>query len=103
MRPNPGAGRMRRIGVACGGIRGRSGPKRNEFPGRQAGSLALARTVVLGCLAAAAGIWWLGRAYEVDNEAMLGYLLSSILFVALMAILGVAGATALWLVKRRRK
>ena len=65
--------------------------------------MALARTVVLGCIAAALGIWWLGRAYEVDNEAMLGYLGSSVAFVAVMALLGIAGAAVLWLVRRRRK
>lgn len=62
----------------------------------------LTRTVVLGCIAAAAGIWWLGRAYEVDNERLLGYLLSSVAFVAVMALLGVAGAAVVWLVRRRR-
>lgn len=81
----------------------RPGRGRNALPGREAGSLALARTVVLGCIAAALGIWWLGRAYEVDKEEMLGYLLSSVAFVALMAIFGVVGATALWLLRRRRK
>ena len=64
---------------------------------------SLARTILLGCIAAALGIWWLGRAYEVDNEQMLGYLVSSVAFVALMAILGVGGAAVLWLVRRRRK
>ena len=62
----------------------------------------LTRTVVLGCIAAAAGIWWLGRAYEVENERLLGYLLSSVAFVAVMALLGVAGAAVVWLVRRRR-
>ena len=65
--------------------------------------MALARTVLLGCVAAALGIWWLGRAYEVDNEALLGYLFSSIAFVAVAAILGIAGAAALSLLRRRRK
>ena len=65
--------------------------------------MALARTVLLGCIAAALGIWWLGRAYEVDNEALLGYLWSSIVFVAATAVLGIAGAAALWLVRRRRR
>ena len=63
---------------------------------------SLTRTVVLGCIAAAAGIWWLGRAYEVENERLLGYLLSSVAFVAVMALLGVAGAAVVWLVRRRR-
>jgi len=65
--------------------------------------VALARTVLLGCIAAALGIWWLGRAYEVDNAELLGYLFSSVAFVAVTAILGVAGGAALWLVRRRRK
>lgn len=65
--------------------------------------MALARTVVLGCIAAALGIWWLGRAYEVDNQEMLGYLGSSVAFVAVTALLGIAGAAVLWLVRRRRK
>ena len=65
--------------------------------------MALARTVVLGCIAAALGIWWLGRAYEVDDQELLGYLVSSVVFVALMAILGIAGAAALRLLRRRRK
>ena len=63
---------------------------------------SLARTVLLGCIAAGLGIWWLGRAYEVDNEQMLGYLMSSVAFVALTAILGVLGAAVLWLVRRRK-
>ena len=64
--------------------------------------MALARTVLLGCIAAALGIWWLGRAYAVDSEELLGYLFSSVAFVAVTAILGVAGAGALWLVRRCR-
>ena len=89
--------------MAHGATAARSGPGRNEPPGREAGSMALARTVVLGCIAAALGIWWLGRAYDVKNEEMLGYLLSSVAFVALMVMLGIAGAAVLWLVRRRRK
>lgn len=65
--------------------------------------MALARTVLLGCIAAALGIWWLSRAYDVDNEELLGYLFSSIAFVAVAAILGIAGAAALSLLRRRRK
>ena len=65
--------------------------------------MALARTVLLGCIAAALGIWWLGRAYGVDNEELLSYLFSSIAFVGATAILGIAGGAALWLFRRRRK
>ena len=65
--------------------------------------MALARTILLGCIAAALGIWWLGRAYDVDNDALLGYLFSSVVFVAVTAILGIAGAVVLSLLRRRRK
>lgn len=65
--------------------------------------MALARTVVLGCIAVALGIWWLGRAYEVEDAKMLGYLLSSVAFVAFTAILGVAGAAVLRAYYRRRR
>lgn len=65
--------------------------------------MALARTILLGCIAAALGIWWLGRAYDVDNDELLGYLFSSVVFVAVTAILGIAGAVALSLLRRRRK
>ena len=65
--------------------------------------MALARTILLGCIAAALGIWWLGRAYEVDNDELLGYLFSSVMFVAVTAILGIAGAAALSFLRRRRK
>lgn len=64
---------------------------------------SLARTVVLGCIAAALGIWWLGRAYDVEDEQMLGYLLSSVAFVALTALLGIGGAAVFRLVRRLRK
>ncbi len=62
--------------------------------------MALARTVILGCIAAALGIWWLGRAYDLDDERLLGYLMSSIVFVAVVGLLGIAGAAVLWLVRR---
>lgn len=65
--------------------------------------MALARTILLGCIAAALGIWWLGRAYDVDNDELLGYLFSSVVFVAVTAILGIAGAVVLSLLRRRRK
>ena len=63
---------------------------------------SLARTVLLGCLAAGAGIWWLGRAYEVEDSMLVGHLLASVAFVAGLAVLGVAGAALLWLLRRRR-
>ncbi len=63
---------------------------------------SLARTVLLGCLAAGAGIWWLGRAYEVEDSMLLGHLLASIAFVAGLAVLGIAGAAGVGYLRRRR-
>ena len=62
---------------------------------------SVARTVLLGCLAAGAGIWWLGRAYEVEDSMLLGHLLASVAFVAGLAVLGVAGAAGVWFLRRR--
>ena len=62
----------------------------------------LARTVVLGCIAAGAAIWWLGRAYDIENDHLLGHLLASIAFVAAIAALGTVGAALLWFIRRRR-
>ena len=64
---------------------------------------SVARTVLLGCIATVAGIWWLGRAYDVEASAMLGYLLGSVVFVVVTAVAGIVGAAVLWLVKRIRK
>jgi len=60
----------------------------------------LLRTVVLGCIAAGAGIWWLGRAYDVEDSQLLGYLVASAAFVGVVAVLGIAGAALLWFVRR---
>lgn len=68
----------------------------------RSGTSRLARTIVLGTLAAGAGIWWLGRAYDVDSSRLLGYLLASILFVVVLIALAVAGGFALRLLRRRR-
>lgn len=63
----------------------------------------MARTVVLGALAAAAGIWWLARAYDIEGAEILGYLGGSALFVAGAIVAAVAGALALRFVGRRRR
>ncbi len=61
----------------------------------------LARTLLLGTLAVAAAIYWLAVEYEVDRRELVGYLGASMLFVILFAVLAVAGAVVLRIVKRR--
>lgn len=63
----------------------------------------MARTVVLGTLAAAAGIWWLARAYDIESADLLGYLGGSALFVAGAMVAAVAGGLAARFVGRRRR
>ena len=62
----------------------------------------LTRTVLLGAVAAVAGIWWLGRAYDVEDSRLLGYLLASLLFVAAAIVLAVVGAVVVRVLRRRR-
>ena len=61
-----------------------------------------ARTIVLGAIAATLGIWWLGRAYEVESAALLRYLVASLVFVAVLILLAVGGAWLLRKLRRRR-
>lgn len=61
----------------------------------------MGRTVVLGAIAAALGIWWLGRAYDVDPPQMLRFLVYSVVFVAGLVALALAGALVLRALRRR--
>ena len=63
----------------------------------------MTRTIVLGTLAAAAGIWWLARAYDVETSDMLGYLGTSVLVVVGTIVAAIAGAAALRVTRRRRR
>ena len=63
----------------------------------------MARTIVLGTLAAAAGIWWLARAYDVETSAMLGYLGGSAVFVAGAIAVALGGAVGVRALRRRRR
>lgn len=63
----------------------------------------MARTIVLGTLAAAAGIWWLARAYDVETSQMLGYLGGSAAFVVGAIAAAVGGAVGVRLLRRRRR
>lgn len=63
----------------------------------------LARTIVLGTLAVIVSLYWLGESFGVDWTEIRGYLLTSLLFVAVPAVLAVLGALVLLLVKRLRR
>ena len=63
----------------------------------------MARTIVLGALAAAAGIWWLARAYDIEGADLVGYLGGSMLLVAGAIVAAIAGALAMRLVGRHRR
>ena len=62
----------------------------------------LARTILLGTIAAGAGIWWLARAYDVESTQLIGFLLSSAMLVALTIVAAIGGGAALFWLRRRR-
>ena len=62
----------------------------------------LARTVLLGTIAAGAGIWWLARAYDVESTQLLGFLMSSAMLVALTIVAAIGGGAVLSWLRRRR-
>ena len=57
---------------------------------------------MLGAVAAALGIWWLGRAYDVESSRLLSFLAASLVFVAVLIALGLGGAALLRMLRRRR-
>ncbi len=63
----------------------------------------LARTVVLGCLAVAFGIFWLAESYGVDTAELLDYLGTSIAFVLFFALFGVLAGMLIWLIRLSRR
>lgn len=62
----------------------------------------LARTILLGTIAAGAGIWWLGRAYDVESSQLVGFLISSAMLVAATIVAAIVGGAALFWLRRRR-
>ncbi len=73
---------------------------------RRAASLRLVRTIVLGAVATLAALVWLGEQYGIERDVMLSYAATTLLFVGVLALLGLAGAAVLlsvrWLVSRGR-
>jgi len=67
---------------------------------RRAGWLRLARTVVLGTIAAVLGIVWLGEQYGIERAVMLEFLGTSALFVLLLVGAGLVGVAVLIGIRR---
>ena len=65
--------------------------------------MRLARTVLIGTVAAALGIWWLGRAYDVESGRLVDFLLSSALLVVGCIALAALAGTLLGMVRRRHQ
>lgn len=61
----------------------------------------LARTVLLGSVAAGLGIWWLADAYDIENSRLVGYLVASaLLVIGCIGLAAVAGVLFGWLRRR---
>ena len=67
---------------------------------RKAQYLRLVRTVVLGTIAVAVAIIWLGDQYGIAREETLQYLLGAAIFVVGLALLGLLGSGGLLVVRR---
>lgn len=77
---------------------------RREAPARgSAQQRRLVRTIVLGALAVAAGIWWLAAEIGLDTGELLDYALTSVLMIGGAVGLALAGAGLLYGVRRLRR
>lgn len=63
----------------------------------------LTRTVLLGSLAVAFGVYWLAQSYGVDTSELLDYLRTSLAFVLFFALFGVLAGMLLWLIRMSRR
>ena len=72
--------------------------ERNEA--RRLANVRLIRTVVLGVIATAAAFYWIGQQWGLDPDVMIEYGTTTLLFVGVLAGLGILGAGVLLLLKR---
>ena len=61
----------------------------------------IARRVLMGALLAAAAIYWLAREMDLDREVLLGYLVGSVLLVAVPLVVAFVVVGVVKLVRRR--
>ena len=69
-----------------------TGGKRDRLP----------RTIVLGALTVLVAIIWLSKELGMDRDELLGYLGTSLLFVAMSIALAVVAGGLVWLLKKYR-
>ena len=67
---------------------------------RRQANVRLIRTFVLGTIATLAAFYWIGQQWGLDPDVMMEYVKTTLLFVGVLAVLGVAGAAVLLLLKR---
>jgi hypothetical protein len=80
-----------------GGVRGRRAPAPGGGGGRR-----LARTILLGTVAAVAALVWLSGELELDRDELLGYAATSVLLVAVLVLAGALLGGLLWFIRRER-
>lgn len=79
------------------------GPKRpgkSSSPLRRRADNRLARSIVLGAVAVAFSIYWIGRSFDVNWDDIEDYVLTSIAFVGLLIAAALVSAVLFWLVRK---
>ena len=66
-------------------------------------SSRLTRTVLLGSVAVAFGLYYLADSYGVDTAELLDYLKTSLAFVLVFAVFGMLAGLLIWLIKASRR
>jgi hypothetical protein len=56
--------------------------------------------VVLGAAATVAALVWLGEQYGIERQVMFGFLGASVMFVAVLVVLGLGGTVLLGVIKK---
>ena len=63
----------------------------------------LTRTILLGSIAVAVGLYYLAESYGVDTAELLEYLKTSLAFVLFFAVFGMLAGLLIWLIKASRR
>jgi apolipoprotein N-acyltransferase len=76
------------------------GPKKTSPPLRRRLSNRLARSIMLGSIAVAFSIYWVGRSFDVNWADIEAYLVASIAFVGLFIAAAMLFAGILWVLRK---
>lgn len=60
----------------------------------------LTRTIVLGAIAVFLAIIWLAKELDMDRDELLGYLVTSLLFVGVAIVFAMLAGGLVWLLKK---